>query len=183
MSLRHFPHRRVAPMRFDRRAGDLHLPQSVAPMVWAILKSPLERFAKLRRGRRCSFQTPAKMPANGGEVTLTGREPSRISRANRGASPRQAAQRRTSRETDLSTEQTGAQAAPRFSQPHGEQGRPQGFSLASRAGAQEAKCLNATGVRLRRGQLWFFCRTLIVTLGLQHWLRVRSREARCLQSR
>jgi hypothetical protein len=109
------------------------------------------------------------MPANGGEVTLTGREPSRISRANRGASPRHAAQRRTSRETDLSAEQTGAQAAPWFSQPHGEQGRPQGFSLASRTGAQEAKCLkrNTRDTPLRGGLVFpshIDCNNWIATL-------------------
>jgi hypothetical protein len=125
-------------------------------MVWAIFNRRLSALPSFIARRQCSFQTPAKMPANGGEVTLTGRKPSRISRANRGPSPRQAAHRRTSRETDLSTEQTGAQAAPRFSQPHGEQGRPQGFSGAARTGAQEAKRLSASGVRLRRGRLGFF---------------------------
>jgi ribonuclease P protein component len=49
------------------------------------------------------------------------------------------------RETDLSAEQTGAQAPPRLSCPHGHQGRPQGGGRAPRARTQASECL--TGAR------------------------------------
>src|SRR5262249_36784428 len=57
-------------------------------------------------------------------------------------------QRRTTREADLSTEQSGAQAPSRFSCSHGDQRRAQGRCRAARARAQAAQCLN-----LRRGAL------------------------------
>ena len=86
-------------------------------------------------------------------VTLTSREASRISRANRAAKPAGhgacltpiisllalRAQRRRCRETDLSAEQIGAQAPPRLSHPHGDQRRAPGVVGAPRAGAQEAE--------------------------------------------
>ena len=49
------------------------------------------------------------------------------------------------RETDLSAEQTGAQAPPRLSCPHGHQGRPQGGGRTPRARTQTSECL--TGAR------------------------------------
>lgn len=49
------------------------------------------------------------------------------------------------RETDLPAEQTGAQAPPRLSCPHGDQGRPQGGGRAPRAWTQAAQCV--TGAR------------------------------------
>ena len=55
--------------------------------------------------------------------------------------------RRFPGETDLSAEQIGAQAPPRLSYPHGDQGRPQGSGPAARTGAQEAE-----RVRLARGR-------------------------------
>ena len=45
------------------------------------------------------------------------------------------------RETDLPAEQIGAQAPPRLSLPHGDQGRPQGSLGAARAGASETERL------------------------------------------
>jgi ribonuclease P protein component len=45
------------------------------------------------------------------------------------------------READLPTEQAGAQAPPRFSRPHGDQGRPQDRGQAARARTQTAQCL------------------------------------------
>jgi ribonuclease P protein component len=49
------------------------------------------------------------------------------------------------RETDLPTEQIGAQAPPRLSCPHGDQGRPKGGGRAPRAWTQAAQCV--TGAR------------------------------------
>jgi ribonuclease P protein component len=49
------------------------------------------------------------------------------------------------RETDLPAEQTGAQAPPRLSCPHGDQGRPQGGSRTPRARTQTAQRI--TGAR------------------------------------
>jgi ribonuclease P protein component len=47
----------------------------------------------------------------------------------------------TTGETDLSTEQAGAQAPPRFPRPHGDKGRPQGRRSPPRAWTQAAQCL------------------------------------------
>src|SRR5262249_34310962 len=57
-------------------------------------------------------------------------------------------QRRTSREADLSTEQSGAQAPSRLPRPHGDQGRAQGRCHAPRPRAQAAKRLNTAAARL-----------------------------------
>src|SRR5262249_59988289 len=57
-------------------------------------------------------------------------------------------QRRTTREADLSTEQSGAQAPSRFSCSHGDQRRAQGRCRAARARAQAAQCLNLRRVTL-----------------------------------
>ena len=101
------------------------------------------------------------------EVTLTRGGASRISRANRaartGGPDRRAgasalifllnlrAQRRSTRETDLSAEQTGAQAPPRLSQPDGHQWRSKGNRGATRPWPQAAERLNrATGRRFTR---------------------------------
>jgi hypothetical protein len=55
-----------APHRADAvRPGEpliCTFPQSVAPMVWAILKSPLERFAKLRRAGGAVSECQPKCP-------------------------------------------------------------------------------------------------------------------------
>jgi hypothetical protein len=50
-------------------------------------------------------------------------------------------ERRTTGETDLSTEQAGAQAPPRFPRPHGNERRPQGRRSPPRAWTQAAQCL------------------------------------------
>ena len=42
--------------------GDLHLPRSVTPMVWAILKSPLHSFAKLHRAGDAASERQPKCP-------------------------------------------------------------------------------------------------------------------------
>jgi hypothetical protein len=52
------------------------------------------------------------------------------------------------RETDLSAEQTGAQAPPRLSHPDGDQGRPQGFGGAPFAWPQATERLNGGVGRL-----------------------------------
>jgi ribonuclease P protein component len=100
-------------------------------------------------------------------VTLTAFEALRISRAKRGDAVRHAtshlsarrrpseqakraakrttkagAQRRHSRETDLSAQQIGAQAPAWFSRPHGDQRRPQSAVGAARAGTQAAQCVS-----------------------------------------
>jgi len=59
-------------------------------------------------------------------------------------------QRRTTREADLSTEQSGAQAPSRFSCPHGDQGRAQDRCRAARARTQTAQRLNVGRGRARR---------------------------------
>jgi hypothetical protein len=51
-------------------------------------------------------------------------------------------QRRNSGETNLSAEQTGAQAPAWLSRPDGDEGRPQGSSGAPRPRAQAAQCLS-----------------------------------------
>jgi len=73
---------------------------------------------------------------------LTGQKPSLISRRNRArlvAAASGAAE--TTRETDLSAEQTRTQAPPRLSHPHGQQRRPQGVGCAARPGPQKTECL------------------------------------------
>jgi ribonuclease P protein component len=57
------------------------------------------------------------------------------------------------RETDLSAEQIGAQAASRLSRPDGNQGRPQGAECAARAGAQETQRLGFARERNIRSQI------------------------------
>jgi len=52
------------------------------------------------------------------------------------------AQRRKSRETNLSAEQIGAQAPARFSRAHGDQGRPKGSGGTAYARAQAPQCVN-----------------------------------------
>src|SRR5579871_1995974 len=53
-----------------------------------------------------------------------------------------------SRETDLSAEQTGAQAPPRLSHPDGDQRRPQSARVTARARPQAAQCLIEATLRL-----------------------------------
>src|SRR5262249_52346130 len=53
-------------------------------------------------------------------------------------------------ETDLSTEQTGAQAASRLPCTHGDQGRPQGFGRTTRARAEETERLAPASVGIAR---------------------------------
>ena len=60
-------------------------------------------------------------------------------------------ERRETGETDISTEQAGAQTPPRFPRPHGNQGRAESDRSPSRAWPQTAQRLTAPGVeRLRR---------------------------------
>ena len=52
------------------------------------------------------------------------------------------------RETNLSAEQTGAQASPRLSRAHGDQGGPQGRRVAAGARPQAAECVIGAPARL-----------------------------------
>ena len=64
-----------------------------------------------------------------------------------GLGPHRAPQRRFSGETDLPAEQISAQAPPRLSHPHGDQGRPQGRGRAPQPRPQEAeRVTRAAGV-------------------------------------
>src|ERR1700710_655863 len=56
-------------------------------------------------------------------------------------------QRRTTREADLSTQQTGAQAPPRLSRPSCDDRRPQGSRRAPRAWPQASERLNGPLLR------------------------------------
>jgi hypothetical protein len=112
-----------------------------------------------RRGRRpCHTFSISRhggeKPQSPGNVALTSREGSRISRAKSPARAeivfdREAAnacgscvQRRKSRETNLPAEQIGAQAPAWFSRAHGDQRRPQGGRGAAHARAQASQCVS-----------------------------------------
>ena len=93
----------------------------------------LSAMARLDRGGSFGPETARFGPASiGGPISITGKLPG---------------QRRTTREADLSTQQTGAQAPSRLPRPPCDDRRPQGSRRAPRAGPQASERLSRASRR------------------------------------